>query len=166
MFDGMLSNSADVSITSSNDLLYLGTYNGLSIYDGLSLKSYNYDHGLPNAFIGELFEDSKGYIWIGYGGKGLVKWKDGNVVDYFTTKEGLISDQINALAEDRDGNILIGTSHGLSVFNGETFSNFNFTNGLGNGSITDIKVFGNKTWIACGNRAKTTSGAYAIGGGV
>mgnify|MGYP001158766004 CR=1 FL=1 len=166
MFDGMLSNSADVSMTSSNDLLYLGTYNGLSIYDGLSLKSYNYDHGLPNAFIGELFEDSKGYIWIGYGGKGLVKWKDGNVVDYFTTKEGLISDQINALAEDRDGNILIGTSHGLSVFNGETFSNFNFTNGLGNGSVTDIKVFGNKTWIACGNRTKTTGDSYAIGGGL
>jgi ligand-binding sensor domain-containing protein/serine phosphatase RsbU (regulator of sigma subunit) len=166
MFDGMLSNSADVSMTSSNDLLYLGTYNGLSIYDGLSLKSYNYDHGLPNAFIGELFEDSKGYIWIGYGGKGLVKWKDGNVVDYFTTKEGLISDQINALAEDRNGNILIGTSHGLSVYNGEKFKNYNFTNGLGNGSITDIKVFGNKTWIACGNRTKTTGGAYAIGGGL
>ena len=166
MFDGMLSNSADVSIVSSNDLLYLGTYNGLSVYDGLSVKSYNYDHGLPNAFIGELFEDSKGYIWIGYGGKGLIKWKDGNVVDYFTSKEGLISDQINALAEDREGNILIGTSHGLSVFNGETFSNFNFTNGLGNGSITDIKVFGNKTWIACGNRTKTTGGTYAIGGGL
>ena len=166
MFDGMLSNSADVSITSSNDLLYLGTYNGLSVYDGLSLKSYNYDHGLPNAFIGELFEDSKGYIWIGYGGKGLVKWKDGNVVDYFTTKNGLISDKINALAEDRDGNILIGTSHGLSVYNGKEFSNYNFTNGLGNGNITDIKVFGNKTWIACGDRAKTTGGYYAIGGGL
>ena len=166
MFDGMLSNSADVSIVSSNDLLYLGTYNGLSVYDGLSLKSYNYDHGLPNAFIGELFEDSKGYIWIGYGGKGLVKWKDGNVVDYFTTKEGLISNFINALAEDRDGNILIGTSHGLSVFNGKTFNNFNFTHGLGNGNITDIKVFGNKTWIACGVRSKTTGYNYAIGGGL
>ena len=166
MFDGMLSNSADVSIVSSNDLLYLGTYNGLSVYDGLSVKSYNYDHGLPNAFIGELFEDSKGYIWIGYGGKGLVKWKDGNVVNYFTTKDGLISDHINALAEDREGNILIGTSHGLSVYNGETFSNYNFTNGLGNGNITDIKVFGNKTWIACGVRSKTTGYNYAIGGGL
>ena len=166
MFDGMLSNSADVSLVSSNDLLYLGTYNGLSVYDGLSVKSYNYDHGLPNAFIGELFEDSKKNIWIGYGGKGLVKWKNGKVIEYFTTKEGLVSNHINALAEDRDGNILIGTSHGLSVYNGKTFTNYNFTNGLGNGNITEIKVFGNKTWIGCGVRSKTTGYNYAIGGGL
>ena len=51
MFDGMLSNGAHVSIVSSEDLLYLGTYNGLSIYDGLKVKSYNYDQGLPNGPI-------------------------------------------------------------------------------------------------------------------
>ena len=73
MFDGMLSNGAHVSIVSREDLLYLGTYNGLSIYDGLKVKSYNYDQGLPNGPIVELFEDSKGYIWIGYMEKGLVK---------------------------------------------------------------------------------------------
>ena len=59
MFDGILSNGAHVSLVSSEDLLYLGTFNGLSIYDGLKVKSYNYDQGLPNGPIVELFEDSK-----------------------------------------------------------------------------------------------------------
>ena len=30
--------------------------------------------------ISELFEDEQGFIWIGYGVKGLVKWKDGKVI--------------------------------------------------------------------------------------
>ena len=108
MFDGMLSNGAHVSIVSREDLLYLGTFNGLSIYDGLKVKSYNYDQGLPNGPIVELFEDSKGYIWIGYMEVGLVKWKDGKVIRHYTKKEGLPSNFINALDEDEKGNIIIG----------------------------------------------------------
>ena len=101
MFDGMLSNGAHVSIVSSEDLLYLGTYNGLSIYDGQSVKSFNYDHGLPNGYIGEIYEDSDGYIWIGYGGKGLVKWKDGKVINYYTSEDGLASDRVNANSQKK-----------------------------------------------------------------
>ena len=164
-FDGMYSNGAHVSLVSNEDLLYLGTYNGLSVYDGLSVKSYNYDQGLPNGFIGELFEDSKGYIWIGYGDKGLVKWKDGKVLKYLTKDDGLPSNNVNAIAEDNEGKLYIGTSHGLAVYNGEKFKNYNFTDGLGNGYVTDIKVIGSNVWIGCGMRAKT-GGNVAIGGGI
>ena len=164
-FDGMYSNGAHVSLVSSEDLLYLGTYNGISVYDGLSVKSYNYDQGLPNGFIGELFEDSKGHIWIGYGDKGLVKWKNGKVLKYLTKDDGLPSNNINALAEDNEGKLYIGTSHGLSVYDGKKFKNYNFTDGLGNGFVTDIKVIGSNVWIGCGMRAKT-GGNVAIGGGI
>ena len=165
MFDGMLSNGAHVSIVSSEDLLYLGTYNGLSIYDGLKVKSYNYDQGLPNGPIVELFEDSKGYIWIGYIEKGLVKWKDGKVLNHYTKKDGLPSNFVNALDEDEKGNIVIGTNSGLSIFNGEEFQNYDFSSGIGNGFITDVKTVGKNIWIGCG----TFSGVgnwMTIGGGL
>ena len=165
MFDGMLSNGAHVSIVSSEDQLYLGTYNGLSVYDGLRVKSYNYDQGLPNGYIAEIFEDSEGFIWIGYGAEGLIKWKNGKVVSYFTKEDGLPSNRINAIAQDKDGNLLIGTSDGLSIFDGEKFTNYNFTHGLGNGFITDINVVGNNIWVGCGRRSKT-GGPQAIGGGL
>ena len=165
MFDGMLSNGAHVSIVSSDDLLYLGTYNGLSVYDGQSVKSYNYDHGLPNEYIGEIFEDSDGYIWIGYGGKGLVKWKGGHVIEHYTIKDGLASDRINAIAQNKDGELLIGTANGLSIFDGKTFTNYDFRYGIANGFITDIKVYGNNVWIGCGTTAKT-GGPQTIGGGL
>ena len=165
MFDGMLSNGAHVSIVSSDDLLYLGTYNGLSVYDGLTVQSYNYDQGLPNGFIAEIFEDSDGYIWIGYGLEGLVKWKNGKVISHFTTTDGLPSNRVNAIDEDKDGNLLVGTGDGLSIYNGVEFTNYNFTHGLGNGYITDINVVGNNIWIGCGRRSKA-GGPQAIGGGL
>jgi ligand-binding sensor domain-containing protein/serine phosphatase RsbU (regulator of sigma subunit) len=165
MFDGMLSNSTHKSIVSSEDLLYLGTYNGLSVFDGLKVESYNYDQGLPNGYIDELIEDYDGNIWIGYGEKGLVKWRNGNVIKHYTTEDGLPSNRINALDQDSDGNIIIGTGKGLSIFNGKSFENFDFRDGLGNGFITEIKVIGKNIWIGSGSQPNA-GGQVTIGGGL
>ena len=120
---------------------------------------------LPNGYIGELFEDNDGFLWIGYGGKGLIKWKDGNVLQHYTKENGLPSDRINAIDQNKDGELLIGTARGLSIFDGNSFENYDFRNGLANGFITDIKVFGNNAWIGCGTTAKT-GGPQTIGGGL
>ena len=165
MFDGMLSNSTHKSIVSNEDLLYLGTYNGLSVFDGLKVESYNYDQGLPNGYIDELIEDYDGNIWIGYGEKGLVKWRNGNVIKHYTTEDGLPSNRINALEQDSDGNIIIGTGKGLSIFNGESFENFDFKDGLGNGFITELKVIGKNIWIGSGSQPNA-GGPVTIGGGL
>ena len=61
------------------------------------MKSYNYDQGLPNGFIAEIFEDAEGFIWIGYGLEGLVKWKNGKVIKHFNKTDGLPSNRINAI---------------------------------------------------------------------
>ena len=87
------------------------------------------------------------------------------VISHFTTTDGLPSNRVNAIDEDKDGNLLIGTGDGLSIYNGVEFTNYNFTHGLGNGYITDINVVGNNIWIGCGRRSKT-GGAQAIGGGL
>ena len=150
MFDGMLSMAVHVTMLSSDDLLYVGTYNGMTIYDGLSVKTYNYDHGLPNSFITDIFEDSNGYIWIAFGNKGVVKWKSGSVIKHYTKEDGLPSNSINVIRQDKDGKFLIGTSKGLSIFDGQKFDNYNFTDGIGNGFVTDIEVIGNNIWIGTG----------------
>ena len=36
---------------------------------------------MPNDPIADIFEDDKGAIWIGYRTKGLVKWKNGNILN-------------------------------------------------------------------------------------
>ena len=61
---------------------------------------------------------------------GLIKESDINKWQYFTTAHGLPSDYINAIFEDSKGNFWIGTDMGISVFNGENFTNYNTNDGL------------------------------------
>ena len=147
MFDGMLSNSILKSIISKEDILYFATFNGLSVYDGLTVKNYNYVNGLPSDPIREIFEDSKGFIWLGFRTKGLIKWQNGKIIKHYTEKDGLPSNTVNAVNEDKNGNILVGTENGFSVLEDNKFNNYNFTNGIGDGNILCITVIGNNIWI-------------------
>ena len=70
--------------------------------------------------------------------------KDGKVISHYTKKDGLPSNFVNALDEDDRGNIVIGTNSGLSIFNGKEFKNYDFSSGIGNGFITDVKAVGKK----------------------
>lgn len=57
-----------------------------------------------------LFEDRRGRIWVGTGG-GAAVW-DGNEWSLFTTREGLSSDVVRAIAEGQDGDYWFGTRGG------------------------------------------------------
>ena len=151
MFDGMLSNSIIKSVISKQDILYFATFNGLSVYDGLTVKNYNYVNGLPNDPIREIFEDKNGFIWLGFATKGIIQWKDGKIINHYTTKNGLSSNIIGAINQDNDGNILIGTNKGLAILEKEQFTNYNFTNGIGDGNVQCITVIGNNIWIGTSN---------------
>ena len=59
----------------------------------------------------------------------------------------MVGNRVSAINQDKDGNILFGTDRGLSIFNGSTFKNYNYSDGLGNGSITAIEVDGKNIWI-------------------
>ena len=130
MFDGMLSMSVQNLLLSSDDILYIGTFNGLSVYDGLSVKTYNYEDGLPNSFINEIFEDSDGNLWIAFGNKGIIRWRNGKVINHYTINNGLRSNEVNTIDQAKDGQILVGTSKGFSVFDGNDFFETSFLNSL------------------------------------
>ena len=146
LFDGMLSSAVYDLLLASDGKLYIGTFNGLSIYDGQAVTSYNYKDGLPNDALSTLFEDSKGNIWLGYNYNGIVKWNNGNIIRY-KNEDGLAGNGISAINEDKDGNMLFGTERGLSVFDGKNFTNYNYKDGLGNGRIKSICVDGKNIWI-------------------
>jgi ligand-binding sensor domain-containing protein/serine phosphatase RsbU (regulator of sigma subunit) len=153
MFDGMLSPSVLKTMVSKEDLLYIGTFNGLSIYDGIRIKNYNYENGLPNDPITDIFEDDKGAIWIGFQTKGLVKWKNGDILNHYTKNDGLPTNAVNSISQNsKNGDILIGTNAGFSILkNNYNFENYNFLDGLCNGYTREVKVFGNNIWIGNGS---------------
>ncbi len=56
--------------------------------------------------------DKGGNLWIGTSGSGLLRYQDGRI-ESLTEKDGLPSNLLNVIFEDRDDNLWIGTLRGL-----------------------------------------------------
>ena len=64
-------------------------------------------------------EDKKGNLW--FGGGGLSRY-DGISFTRFTTKDGLINEDVWSILEDKTGNLWVGTGDtGLYLYDGKTF---------------------------------------------
>jgi len=71
--------------------------------------------------IWKIFQDSKGKYWFGSNGKGIYSLY-GNDLKQFTTIDGLVNNSIRGIQEDKDGNIYIETTDGISKFDGRQFT--------------------------------------------
>ena len=80
--------------------------------------------------------DHNGDLWVGTTGKGLFRGKHGVFSSPFTKTNGLTSDSVLALIEDREGSIWVGTLEGLN-------------------QLTDVKFQTYEQWIAAGARVPT-----------
>jgi len=90
------------------------------IWVGTSSDLYCYDldgnpQPVPSLGCGmkALLMDRHGTLWIGTTGKGLARYRDG-AFTFLTKADGLGSDHITSLFEDKEGSIWVGTQSGLS----------------------------------------------------
>lgn len=66
-------------------------------------------------------QDQAGNLWFGTTSEGLYMY-DGKSFSQFTVANGLNSNKISSILEDKDGKIWIGTEAGVCLYNGKTFS--------------------------------------------
>jgi PAS domain S-box-containing protein len=95
--------------TRSGDVL-VGTTTGLSVLRDGRVRPYDAP-GIAGVHVRALLEDSRGTLWVGTHGSGLLRVADHHV-SRLTTKEGLGADLVRALYEDREGGIWIATNGG------------------------------------------------------
>ena len=110
-------------------------------------EKYN---NLPNEKGISLLIDSKGRIWIGFEFYGLFyKEPDQEQFIQLTQQDGLSSNDICSIEEDNDGNIWIGTNHGLSCYNfaKSRFKNYYINDGLSGDEFNYNATFKNKDGI-------------------
>lgn len=105
-------------------LLLIGFFAQICFAQDIAFKQYTVHDGLVQMQIVDIFEDSKGYLWVGTKG-GLSKF-NGKSFENFKTNDGLISKVVHSIAEDSKGNIWFLCSNGISVYDGARIQSFPF----------------------------------------
>jgi ligand-binding sensor domain-containing protein/signal transduction histidine kinase len=113
--------------------IWLGTSGGLRRLDtNLTVKPVPSIGGAVHA----LLVDRRGVLWIGTATRGLARYQDGDY-RFLRKADGLASDNVLSLAEDREGSLWIGTHGGLSQLADVKFPTQNAFEGTnGRGALT------------------------------
>jgi ligand-binding sensor domain-containing protein len=93
-------------------LLFLGLPGAVQTQPFTFLQ-YSLSEGLPQSQVFAIFQDQRGFMWMGTQGGGLSRF-DGRQFVPLQTDEGLPSDFVNALTQDAGGQLYAGTSKGLA----------------------------------------------------
>ncbi|MGH8199131.1 MAG: two-component regulator propeller domain-containing protein [Steroidobacteraceae bacterium] len=123
----LLPNSGPIGLTVAGEgqLLMAEHNGGLMRVSGDALAPYPIRIGDSN----RLLQDRDGGLWIGTIERGLIHIHDGQT-DTFTQSDGLSSDIILSLFEDREGSVWVSTTGGLDRFRELPVSTFSVRQGL------------------------------------
>jgi signal transduction histidine kinase/ligand-binding sensor domain-containing protein/DNA-binding response OmpR family regulator len=109
--------------------LWMATWSGLAKFDGYTVKMYRQQPGNSNGLktnkITQIFEDSKGNLWIGTNYTGFYRYdRDRDFFEQYCRNpedmNSLSNDNVWAIYEDNEGIFWIGTERGLNRFNPQT----------------------------------------------
>ncbi len=121
----------------------------------VSAGPLGWDNNQQDAFTTALARDNQGQIWVGTEDKGVWRYNaaapENQRWKQFTTRDGLGDDNGYALAVDKRGRVWVGhLNHGVSVYNGQSWRNYDVTNGPLGERVFDMAVSPNDgdVWIA------------------
>ncbi|MBL7813678.1 MAG: regulator [Saprospiraceae bacterium] len=109
----------------------------------------DFDTTLVSQYIRSIFQDTKGHLWFGTIGQGVVRY-DQKTLRYFSNPDGFINTSVFAINEDKKGNLWFGTDAGVYKYDGKTFRNYNQKDGLNSIDITRKGILVDKSgtiWV-------------------
>ncbi|MEZ4919954.1 MAG: two-component regulator propeller domain-containing protein [Saprospiraceae bacterium] len=89
----------------------------------------DFDTTLVSQYIRSIFQDSKGNLWFGTIGEGVVRY-DVKSLTYFSNPEGFNAQSVFAINEDKNGNLWFGTDEGVYKYDGSRFRHYVQQDGL------------------------------------
>ncbi|MDQ3110989.1 MAG: hypothetical protein M3R17_13935 [Bacteroidota bacterium] len=117
-------------------------------YDFISL---GVEDGLSQSEARCVFQDSRGYLWVGTAGGGVCSF-DGIKFHEYGTKDGLAGQIITSIAEDSTGKMWFGTTNGgAAIYDGKTFTTIDEKRGLSEDDVHAIVCKKDAVWIGLGS---------------
>ncbi|WP_317852066.1 two-component regulator propeller domain-containing protein [Paraclostridium sp. AKS73] len=112
--------------------------------NNITFNDFNIDQGISQTTIEAIFQDSKGYVWLGTN-DGLNKFNgyDFKVYNYEEDENSISNNFITDIKEDKYGNIWIATIDGINKLDQKSgkFTNYLKENNLiSSGNVTEILI--------------------------
>ncbi len=103
-----------------NGHIWITSWEGVFKYDGKTFT--NITGKVSSARFFSVLEDKKGNFWFSSVGSGVYYYSpsvgtNGKSFQHFTTRDGLASDRVGDIYEDKTGTIWFGTDNGVSRYN-------------------------------------------------
>ncbi|WP_158021916.1 hybrid sensor histidine kinase/response regulator transcription factor [Flammeovirga pacifica] len=117
---GLSQNDVNSIYQDKSGVMWIGTNDGFSRFDGYEFKNYRMDtHGLPSNLISSFCEDNYGNLWIGSTDAGLFRFnlkteKFSFFANTKTSPKLLTDNSITNLVQDLHGNLWFGNAKGLN----------------------------------------------------
>ncbi|MCP5050909.1 MAG: hypothetical protein GY940_27335, partial [bacterium] len=118
------------------ELLVMTTAAVSRFRDGSFTEIFNIDR-VSNKFLTSLHCEPDGTLWIGTAGGGVCRLKGGRL-NIYTTREGLVHNEVEWFHRDAGGALYIATRGGLSIREQRGFINYNSQSGLMDSDIRCI----------------------------
>lgn len=103
---------SDVAVE-GNDL-WVATDLGLARFDGHRFYNTLFDESKTTNGLSAVYVDRSGILWIGTDGAGVIKIPNRKILRY-NTREGLLSNIVNALEMGKDESIYVATDNGVNI---------------------------------------------------
>lgn len=105
--------------------------------DGRADMKHPFPSSIQPAQSLTLLRDRDGALWAGTSTQGLVHVHEG-ITDVFSRIDGLSSDGVATIFEDREGSIWVATIHGLDRFRESAVVSYSVTQGLSNARVSSV----------------------------
>ena len=135
----------NVRKSKDGSILIAASFSGVLRYDGRTFTNLTSKLGARRVW--DVMEDRSGDLWIATSDSGLYRY-NGKSFEHFTSRDGLSSNGVMSIYEDKAGIIWIGTGAGISRYDGKSFQNLTTKAGRPNNDITTIiQDKAGKFWI-------------------
>lgn len=112
-----------------------------------NFTNYSLEQGLPQSSVYSIFQDSRGYLWLGTE-SGVARF-DGLHFTVFDRTSGLPGNTVRGIIELGNGDIWVGTDLGIAIYNGSSWKQLTAKDGLKGSAVmkltTDSK---GRVWAA------------------